>query len=81
MKISEAISLRINELCKERNLTTNGLAVKCGLRQSTVSNILNGNSKNPTISSLKKICDGLGVSLTSFFDDPVFQCDVNGLGE
>ena len=81
MKINEAISLRISRLSKERHLTTNGLAVKCGLRQSTISNILNGNSKNPTISSLKKICDGLDISLTAFFDDPVFQCDANGLGE
>lgn len=73
MKINEVISLRINRLCKERNLTTNGLAVKSGLRQSTVSNIISGASKNPTIHSLQRICDGLGISLKDFFDDSVFE--------
>ena len=73
MKINEVISLRINRLCKERHLTTNGLAVKSGLRQSTVSNIISGASKNPTIHSLQRICDGLGISLKDFFDDSVFE--------
>ena len=72
MELNDVISARITNLCKENNLSINRLASICGLRQSTVSNILNGNSKNPTISSIKKICDGLEISLADFFDDPIF---------
>ena len=72
MELNDMISARITNLCKTNNLSINRLASICGLRQSTVSNILNGNSKNPTISSIKKICDGLEISLADFFDDPIF---------
>lgn len=72
MELNDMIGARITNLCKENNLSINRLAAICGLRQSTVSNILNGNSKNPTISSIKKICEGLEISLADFFDDPIF---------
>ncbi len=73
MRLSEAVAKRIAHLCREKALSVNKLSTMCGLRQSTVSNILNGNSKNPTIASIKKICDGLEISLADFFDDPLFQ--------
>ena len=72
MELNDMIGARITNLCKKNNLSINRLAAICGLRQSTVSNILNGNSKNPTISSIKKICEGLEISLADFFDDPIF---------
>ena len=58
---------------KENNITVNRLAEICELRQSTISNIINGNSKNPTIISIKKICAGLGISISSFFNHPLFE--------
>lgn len=63
MHLSEAVAMRIAYFCKEKSLSINKLSIQCGLRQSTVSNILNGTSKNPTIASIKKICDGLEISL------------------
>lgn len=62
MHLSEAVAMRIAYFCKEKSLSINKLSIQCGLRQSTVSNILNGTSKNPTIASIKKICDGLEIS-------------------
>lgn len=73
VELSMAISNRISHLCEDNGLSVNKLAVICGLRQSTISNILNGNSKNPTIASLKKICEGFNISLSEFFDDPIFD--------
>lgn len=73
MHLSEAVAKRIAYLCSKKTLSVNRLSVMCGLRQSTLSNIIHGNSKNPTITSIKKICDGLEISLADFFDDPVFQ--------
>ena len=73
MHLSEAVAKRIAYLCGKKALSVNRLSAICGLRQSTLSNIINGNSKNPTIASIKKICNGLEISLADFFDDPVFQ--------
>lgn len=78
MHLSEAVAARIAYFCREKSLSVNKLSVQCGLRQSTVSNILNGTSKNPTIASIKKICDGLELSLSDFFDDPIFQFQDEG---
>ncbi len=73
MTIVEAIALRIIMLCKERNITPNKLSTISGMTQSTINNIINTGSKNPTISTIKKICDGLEISLSEFFDDDVFN--------
>ena len=43
------------------------------LTQSTLSNITSGRSKNPTVSTIKKICDGLDITLVEFFDTDVFK--------
>ena len=78
MCLSEAVAKRIAYFCREKTLSINKLSAQCGLRQSTVSNIFNGTSKNPTIASIKKICDGLEISLSEFFDDPIFQFQDEG---
>ncbi len=73
MTIVEAIALRIIMLCQERNITLNKLSTISGMTQSTINNIINTGSKNPTISTIKKICDGLEISLSEFFDDDIFN--------
>ncbi len=73
MTIVEAIALRIIMLCQERNITPNKLSTISGMTQSTINNIINTGSKNPTISTIKKICDGLEISLSEFFDDDIFN--------
>ena len=49
---------RVRQLCAERNMTPNALSYAAGISQSTIKSILNGESKNPGIVTLKKICDG-----------------------
>ena len=73
MRLSEAIVRRICELCEERNITINKASNWSGVTQSTVSDIVNGVTKNPTVSTLKKLCDGLGISILVFFDSPLFH--------
>ena len=72
MTMVEAIALRILNLCKERNITPNKLSTISGMTQSTINNIINTGSKNPTVSTIKKICDGLEITLSDFFDDELF---------
>ena len=64
---------RIRELCRERNLTPNALSYLCGVPQATVKSILNGESRNPGIVTIKKICDGLEISIMEFFDTPAYR--------
>ena len=73
MNIGEAVKLRILELCKERNITINKLSTICGLTQSTLNNIMHRNGSNPTVATIKKICDGLEISLIDFFTSPIFD--------
>ena len=72
MTLIKAISQRIINLCAERNITLNKLSTISGMTQSTINNIINTGSKNPTISTIKKICDGLDITLAKFFDDELF---------
>ena len=64
---------RIYELCKERKITPNSLSYMCGIPQATLKSILNGESKNPGIVTLKKICDGLEITIIEFFDTPEYK--------
>lgn len=73
MTLKEAIIQRIVDLCGEHGLTINKLSTVCGMTQSTINNIVNGRNKSTTTSTVKKICDGLGITITEFFDDPLFQ--------
>lgn len=73
MSIYNFIVARIYELCKERNITPNALSYMAGISQSTIKSILNGESKNPGIVTLKKICDGLDITLIDFFDTENFR--------
>ena len=73
MNISDAVRLRILELCRERLITINKLSIICGITQSTLSNIVNKTIKNPTVSTVKKICDGLEITMQEFFTSPIFD--------
>lgn len=68
-----AIRNRILQLCGEQNITINHLANICGLPPSSVKNILYGKSMNPKIITIKKLCDGLEITLGEFFSTPEFD--------
>lgn len=70
MTTQQAIAQRISNLCTERNITINHLAMLSGIPRSTVKNIFYGKSNNPGIITIKKICDGLDICLADFFDTP-----------
>lgn len=72
MIISEAIKLRIDELLKQNNLTAYKLSYLAGMSASIISDCKRGKVKEPTISSIIHICEGLGIQLKDFFDSPIF---------
>lgn len=73
MDVNQATIERIRELCWERGLTTNGLSYLCGVSQSTVNSILKGQSQSPKVVTIKKLCDGLDITLAQFFDTDMFN--------
>ena len=72
MDIGQAVRERILELCRERDITVNKLAMISGITQSTLNNIVSGRNNSTTISTIKKICDGLEISITDFFQSGIF---------
>ena len=72
MNIGEATRLRIKELCVQKGITVNKLSTICGITQSTLNNIVNGRNNSTTISTIKKICDGLDLSIIDFFSSELF---------
>lgn len=73
MRTKEAVAQRILELCRERNIAVNALANISGVSPSTIYSMLNQKSKNPGVVSIKKICDGLEITVREFFDSPLFD--------
>ncbi len=73
MDTYDAVKDRLLQLSHEKHMTIHRLATESAVPPSTVKNILYGKSRNPGIVTLKMLCDGLGVSLTEFFDTPEFR--------
>lgn len=73
MDTRQAIVDRIVELCNERNITPNALSYRSAVPQSTIKSILNNESLNPGIVTIKKLCDGLEITLSDFFNSDLFR--------
>ena len=72
MNVGQAVRERIAELCEEKHITINKLANISGITQSTLNNIMSGRNNSTTTSTIQKICDGLEITVTDFFDSPLF---------
>ena len=73
MTTKQAVAQRIIDLCNERDIAINALANMSGVSPSTIYSMLNEKSQNPGVVSIKKICDGLDISLREFFDCDLFN--------
>ena len=73
MSVKEAVVMRFTEIMKERNMRPNELANRAGVTPSTVYSMLDGRRKELSINVIKKLCDGLDISLGEFFSAPIFD--------
>lgn len=73
MTIGMAVRERILELCQKRGITINKLGTLSGVTQSTINNITSGRNNSTTITTIKKLCDGLDISIIDFFNADVFR--------
>ena len=73
METSQIIINRITDLCRQRNITVGKLCTNAGATSSTVSDIMNGVTKNPGVITIKKLCDALNMTLGDFFNTEEFN--------
>lgn len=73
MTIGEAVKARVLELCREKELTINKLSTVSGVTQSTVNNFISGRNHSITLSTLKKLCDGMNITVPEFFSSELFD--------
>ncbi len=67
MQVKDIVAKRFKELCDKRNITINELANISGVTPSTAYSMMNENRKDISISTIKKFCDGLEITLGEFF--------------
>lgn len=73
MTIGEAVKARVLELCQEKELTINRMSIVSGVTQSTVNNFISGRNHSITLSTLKKLCDGMNITVPEFFSSELFE--------
>ena len=71
--VKEAVAARFVELMKEHNIKTNELANRSGVTPSSVYSMLDPRRKEVSVNLVKKLCDGLEITLGEFFSAPVFD--------
>lgn len=73
MRIKEAVVERFKEICRERGIKYNELATLSGVTPSTVYSMMDPTRKEVSVITVKKLCDGLDISIPEFFNAPVFE--------
>lgn len=73
MAVKDAVARRFEALCRERGIRPNELATLSGVTPSTVYSMLDSRRRDISIVTIKKLCDGLEISLGTFFSAPEFE--------
>lgn len=73
MEVKEMVVIRFKEILKERNMKKNELAVISGVTPTTVYTMMDSKRKDIKITTIKKLCDGLEITLGEFFSTPEFD--------
>lgn len=73
MRMKEVVVSRFKGLCSERKIKYNELATLSGVTPSTVYSMMDKRRKDVSVLTVKKLCDGLDISIPEFFNAPVFE--------
>ena len=73
MKLNQAVSLRLQELLREYGMTQYQLFTKSGVPKSTISNLIHCSYDSVKLRILHELCQGFGISLSDFFQSPLFE--------
>lgn len=73
MTVKDAVANRFREICKDRNIKPNELANRAGITPSSVYSMLDPKRREISVNLVKKLCDGLDMTLGDFFSTPEFD--------
>jgi len=73
MSVKDAVVARILSICKNKGIKPNELANISGVTPSTVYSLLDDRRRDVSMITVKKLCDGLGITLGEFFSSPEFD--------
>ena len=73
MNVKDVVAKRFEKLCQERNITLNELANISGVTPSTAYSMMDNSRRDISITTIKKFCDGLEITLGDFFTTDEFD--------
>ncbi len=73
MTVKDAVAKRFEQLCDQRGIRPNELATRAGVTPSTVYSMLDPSRQRVSIATIKKLCDGLEITLGQFFSCALFD--------
>ena len=73
MGVKDAVVQRFQQIMDERNITINDLANRSGVTPSTAYSMMKPHYRHVSIVTIKKLCDGLDMTLGEFFSTPEFD--------
>ena len=73
MLLSEAVSQRLAQLLREKDMTQYQLYMKSGVPKSTIGNVTNCAYDSVKLRIIHEMCQGLGISICEFFQSPLFE--------
>ena len=73
MSVKDMVVRRFQTLCQERGIKPNELATLAGITPSTVYSMMDVRRRDVSIVTIKKLCDGLEITLGTFFSTPEFE--------
>lgn len=73
MSVKDVAAKRFKDLCRQRNIKINKLANMSGVTPSTVYSLMNLQRRDVSLITIKKLCDGLEITLGEFFSCAEFD--------
>ncbi len=72
MKLNDAIIKRIDEICREQGGNICDIALRGGMSPSAIYDLVKGRTKCSKVITVKRFCEGAGITLSEFFDRDYF---------
>lgn len=73
MATKDLVVMRFQDICLQRGIKLNELANLSGVTPSTVYSMVDERRRDVSIVTIKKLCDGLDITLAEFFSTPEFD--------
>lgn len=73
MKLSTAVSLRISNILREKNMSQYRLEKDIAMPHNTMKTLMGEQNSGVTLKTVMQIVQGLGMTTAQFFDDPLFE--------